>query len=267
VNLNQVMTLIKQFLVTSILLTGLANASTVSLTPINDGRGTIGPTADFAVVNGTITTNSLGYADIILNFNYQPVGAGGPSTALGGYSDGGLILNAADLLFEVGNDNYGIPVADHSGSPNGAPANLFASVVHGNFYESSTILTPQTVLNNSYDDYRHTADVWLGGTVTDLGQLTETVTYHAGQTPSYIVELKGQLPAQFLADVAANNGFQVEFGSATCGNGYLVGSEVGSLNTPTPEPSSFVLIGLGLLALSLLTRARTKNPRPVPSQQ
>jgi hypothetical protein len=243
----------KQLLLSFAFFAGLANAGSINLTPINDGRGTVGTPANFAVVSGTITTNSSGFADILLDFNYRPTGNGGPTTPLGPYLLGGVTLDVGDLLFHVGTHDYGIAIADHSGSPNGSSASLFASVLAGNFYQTTSFLTADTVLNHPSFGFRPNAEVWLGATVTDLGQLSETVTFQAGQTPDYIVELKGQLPAGFLADVAANNGLSAEFASATCGNGVLVGN--GQLSS-VPEPASLSLIGGGLLALSLLIRRR-----------
>jgi len=101
-------------------------------------------------------------------------------------------------------------------------------------------------LNNPGFVFRPNSDVWLGGTVTDLGTFTETVNFFSGQTPSYVVEFKGQLPASFLADVASHGGLTTDFASATCGNGLLVGG--------VPEPTTLALAGGGLLLVGLLRR-------------
>jgi hypothetical protein len=236
----------KHILLSSIFFASLATAGTVNLTPVNDGLGTIGDATNFQVVSGTITTNNSGFADIILDFNYRPVGNGGPSTPLGSYLFAGVTFNAADLLFQVGSDIYGIPVVSHNGSPNGANPALFANVTAGHFYQSSTELNANTVLNNPGFTFRPNAEVWLGGTVADLGTFTESITFQSGQTPNFIVEFQGQLPASFLADVAAH-GFTADFASATCGNGLMQGGSV-------PEPTSLVLAGGGLLGLALLSR-------------
>ncbi|HYL73453.1 MAG TPA: PEP-CTERM sorting domain-containing protein [Bryobacteraceae bacterium] len=247
----------RRIILSSILLASLATAGTINLTPINDGRGTIGTAANFQVVSGTITTNSTGFADIVLDFNYHPVGSGGPSTPLGQWTLGGVNLDVGDLLFQVGSDTFGIPLASHSGSPNGANPALFANVTAGHFYQSSTELIANTVLNSPGFNFRPNADVWLGGTVNDLGTLTESITFNSGQTPSYVVEFTGQLPASFLADVNANGGLvSADFASATCGNGLLTGN--GNLGS-VPEPASLLLAGGGLLALGLLTRYRGRK--------
>ena len=83
--------MIRRFLLSTFLSTlffGLiANAETISLSPINDGWGTIGKLSGFMVVDGSITIGSSGHVDILLNYNYEAPGAGGPSTVLGPYSD------------------------------------------------------------------------------------------------------------------------------------------------------------------------------------
>jgi hypothetical protein len=236
--------MIQRFLLTTLVFGMIANAETISLSPINDGKGTIGTLSGFQVVDGSITIGNSGNVDILLNFNYESPGAGGPSTDLGPYTDFGITLDAADLLFQVGSDDYGIPVVSHSGAPNGGTASQFASVQAGHFYQATNLLTAQTVLNNPGLIYRNSADVWLGSSVTDLGTLTETITSHGSSTPKYTVEFTGQLPASFLTDANAN-GFEVGFGSAICGNGYLVGSAA-----PVPEPASVVLMASVLLALT-----------------
>src|SRR5580765_6605096 len=109
--------MIRRFLLSTLLTTlfygVIANAETISLSPISDGRGTIGELSGFMVVDGSITISSSGHTDILLNYNYKAPGAGGPSTVLGPYSDFGITLDAADLLFQVGSDNYGIPIVSH----------------------------------------------------------------------------------------------------------------------------------------------------------
>lgn len=247
--------MIQRFLLTAIFFGVIANAETITLSPINDGRGTIGELSGFEVVNGSITIDNSGNVAILLNFNYAAPGPGGPSTVLGSYSDLGITLAPADLLFQVGSDDYGIPIMSHSGAPNGGNASQFASVVAGDFYETTNFLTAQTALNNPGLTYRNNADVWLGSSVTQLGTLTETITSNGSSTPEYTVGFTGQLPASFLADADAH-GFEAEFGSAICGNGYLVGSAA-----PVPEPASLVLMASVLLALAACHFIKVRRSR------
>ena len=247
--------MIQRFLLSTLVFGILANAETISLSPINDGKGTIGTLSGFEVVDGTINIGNSGNVDIRLNFNYELPGAGGPSTDLGPYTDFGIVLDAADLVFQAGSDYYGIPVMSHSGAPNGGTASQFASVLAGHFYEATHLLTAQTVLNNPGLIFRNSAYVWLGSSVTDLGTLTETITSHGSATPEYTVEFTGQLPASFLTD-ANNNGLEVGFGSAICGNGYLVGSAA-----PVPEPASAVLMASVLLALTACHFVKVRRSR------
>jgi len=136
--------MIKRFLLTILFFGVIANAETISLSPINDGKGTIGTLSGFMVVNGSITIGSSGNGDILLNYNYETPGGSGPSTDLGPYTDFGITLDAADLVFQVGSNNYGIPIVSHSGAPNGGTASQFASVVAGHFYQTTHLLTAQT---------------------------------------------------------------------------------------------------------------------------
>ena len=75
--------MIKRFLFTTLFFGVIANAETISLSPINDGRGTIGTLSGFMVVNGSIAIGNSGNVDILLNYNYETPGGGGPSTDLG----------------------------------------------------------------------------------------------------------------------------------------------------------------------------------------
>src|SRR5258708_4563879 len=129
--------MMRTILLTVLAFCAIANADTITtMSPISDGKGTIGLLSGFQVVNGTITITNTGNTDILLNFNYAAPGPGGPSTILGPYTDFGITLDAADLLFQVGSDNYGIPIVNHSGAPNGGTASQFASVVAGDFYQT-----------------------------------------------------------------------------------------------------------------------------------
>jgi len=244
---------VKNIALSILFVSALAKATSLGLTPVDDGRGTIGDPAAFAVIDGSVNIDLQGMADIVLRFNYQTPGSDGPSSDLGSYNHGGIILSVGDLLFEVGGHKYGIPLTDHSGAPNGGDVDLFANVLKGHFYQTDSFLTTDTVLNTNDTSYRPGFDVWLGATVSDLGNFEEQVSREPG-TSTYTVEFIGKMPQSFLDDVETHNALKVEFGSAVCANGYLVGE----LASPVPEPVSLALIGSGLVVLGCLRRRKSQ---------
>jgi PEP-CTERM motif len=249
--LRQVSGAIKGLFLSVFLIGVLANANTINLTPTGS---TIGVPGSFAVNGGSVTINSTGMATIHLNFNYSK------STFIPSTFDG-IVLSPADLLFVVGSDFYGIPIATHNPqNPNGGPPVKFANVTAGDFYSSTSLLTAQTVLNNpSGVTYRKTDNVWLGATATLLGMpFTESDTHsYNGTGYTHQVTLSGQLPSLFLTDVNAHGGFSVDFGSATCANGLMIGK---GGPVPLPEPSSLLMLGTGVLVVIGVLRKRLFHP-------
>lgn len=229
-----------------------ANATSIGLIPVDDGMGTIGDPAHFAVIDGSFDIGMNGFADITLRFNYRLPGHGGPSSDLGQYSEYGVRLNVGDLLFQVGDTKYGIPVMSHSGAPNGGDVNLFGSALKGHVYSTTDYLTTDQVLNEEDLMYRHDTPVWIGATATDLGSLTETVK-HAPGSSTYTVHLMGRMPGSFIENMETHRELNVQFGSATCDNGYLVGK----WECPVPEPFSMTLVGAGLAILAVASRRRS----------
>jgi len=234
-----------------------ANSIVVGMSPVNDGLGTIGAASEFAVVNGSFSLDTSSRAALIqLVFNYN-VNA---SSTLGQWTTDGLKLNVGDLLLQVGTDEYGIALKSHTGAPNGVPAGLtsssFASVTQGEVYQesgNSVYLTTTQVLNNPGGvQYRNNTAVWLGGTLTDLGSLTETIT-HVGSV--YTVNLSGNLNSTLVQDIANHQSLKLDFGSATCANGYLVGNYDGKV----PEPMTLGLMGSGLILFGVLRFERKKK--------
>src|SRR5258708_13595123 len=84
--------MIRQFLFITLVFGMIANAETISLSPINDGKGTIGTLSGFQAVDGSITIATSGNVDILLNFNSQSPAAGAPRPALGPYPPSALPL-------------------------------------------------------------------------------------------------------------------------------------------------------------------------------
>jgi hypothetical protein len=228
-----------------ILATTFATATTITLTPVADGMGTVGDESQFAVQGGSITIDSSGMANITLQFNY-------PAADLNtSFTDFGIVLKPTDLLFQVGTDLYGIPIVTHSLAPDNA-SGTYPTVIAGDLYQTTAFQTSQTVLDDpSGVIYRNNDPVWLGGTPTLLsGPLTETISSKGTTSPEFTVTLSGDLSGAFLSDVDAQ-GVTAYFGSATCDNGFLSGSA-----SAVPEPQSLFLMGGTLLGLSTLLRRK-----------
>jgi hypothetical protein len=223
----------------------LSSATTLTLTPVADGLGTVGDIGQFAVQGGSISIDSSGMANITLQFNYPAVDL---NTS---FTDFGIVLKPTDLLFQVGTDLYGIPIVTHSLAPDNASGS-YPTVIAGDLYQTTAFQTSQTVLDNpSGVIYRNNDPVWLGGTPTLLsGPLTETISSKGSSSPEFTVTLTGDLSSAFVSDVDAN-GVTAYFGSATCDNGFLTGSAAA-----VPEPTSLFLMGGALLAIARLTGRR-----------
>ena len=230
-------------------------ASATTLTEVLPG---IGSKDIFGVFGGHVTISGTGLLDVELKFNY-------PASVLGPASDPSLGTGfnwyPGDLLFKVGSDKYGIPLVNHSlftlvpATPPTAP-----SVTAFDVYKTNAFQTADDVLAG-FPAVTHrtgpTAVVWLGDSPIFLGgPLTHTITYTGDASIGlFKVDITGQLPASFAADVNAN-GFTVFFASTICANGYLTGSDPPS---QLPEPASLVLLATGLLGMGSVVRHRVSG--------
>jgi len=149
-------------------------------------------------------------------------------------------LNVGDLLFRTANNNYAYVLRSHNG------------LVSNGLYQISGTQTAQTVLGNPAGSYRNTAPVWAdpnGAQLLSTGSARiSTVNNRATNLlATFIIPLSMSLVGEF------NNGFDVYFTAATCGNDEVLGSVPGS---EVPEPATWAMIGAGFLAIGLLRHRR-----------
>jgi hypothetical protein len=227
--------------------TTVAYATTINLSLDPDGLAVTGGSDNFAVFHSTISIDTVSHAiDVRLNFNY-------PFSHLVTGQDPNdltLTIKPADLLFISGSHKYGIPIA-----PTDPPR---GSLTVGAFYSATNFIDADTALGRpNVDPSRHTYPVWIGGTLTLLGTLTEDPVNggtNAGVPPKFSIHLFGTAPTQFISDVD-NFGLEALFASADCANGYAIGF-ADPPPTDAPEPASLALFATGLLGMGGVMRRR-----------
>jgi hypothetical protein len=221
-----------------------ASASTVLYSPYygqnpgnaNDQDGVIGANGQFDIQSLAFTNISPSNVTVQIDYNYNY----GDAT-LAAFTDSGILLQPADLLFTEGSQMWGVALVSRSG------------FTAGDLYSVHSFLTAGQVLGFPNATYNPTDPVWMNndGTQTKIGAGT-----------SHTVNIGGD-EVQTTLSFTPNGGFYtalisgattVDFGSATCANDYITGKV-----SAVPEPGAFTLLGSGLLGFALLPRLRRRS--------
>jgi hypothetical protein len=149
-------------------------------------------------------------------------------------------LSVGDLFFRTAANTYAFVLNTHDG------------LATNGLYQISSRQTAQTVLGNPAGTYRNGAEVWASASGAQLlSSGSSSVVTVNGNATNLLASLYLPLTANMLADL--NNGFDVYFAAATCGNdevtGYVPASGV-------PEPGTWAMLGGGLIALGFIRRNR-----------
>lgn len=147
-------------------------------------------------------------------------------------------LSVGDLFLRTAANTYAFVLNTHDG------------LATNGLYQITGTQTAQTVLGNPAGTYRNGAEVWAGaGGAQLLSNGSSSVTTVNGNSTNLLASLYLPLTSNMLADL--NNGFDVYFAAATCGNDEVTGSVPPS---SVPEPGTWAMLGGGLIALGCFRR-------------
>jgi hypothetical protein len=180
-----------------------------------------------AGVNG----NTL-QVDIRFNF--------GGGTSLSGFNIDGFspTLKVGDLFFRTPANTYAYILKGHNG------------LVANGLYDITGTQDARSVLGDPSGSYRPDAPVWAspnGAQLLSTGSRSTAIVNN--QPTNLLVSLYLPMTATMISDL--NQGFDVYFASATCGNDEITGSVPPS---GLPEPGTWALLGGGLIAAGFLRR-------------
>ena len=147
-------------------------------------------------------------------------------------------LSVGDLFLRAASNTYAFILNSHDG------------LATNGLYRISGTQSAQTVLGNPAGSYRNNAPVWASpGGAQLLSTGSSSIVTVNGNATNLLASLYLPLTANMLSDL--NNGFDVYFAAATCGNDEVTGTVPGSA---IPEPGTWVMLGAGLIAAGFFRR-------------
>lgn len=210
----------------------------------NSSCDVIGSPAKFDIKGVQLTlTGGLLAVDIFTNFK---------NGSLSPYSENGVTFNVGDLFFTVdGIPVYGVPLANHRGSPN-LPPNGGPMLLAGRLYSIGVngLLTAEQVLDDPPLIYRNSTPVWMNNLSVDYTGASSPLSVQPGTDTTVHVSMEfSEVPENLMNALTGVDGVGgILFSSATCGNDVITGS------ASVPEPLSLLTIGGGLVFLGVLRK-------------
>jgi len=147
-------------------------------------------------------------------------------------------LSVGDLFFRTPSNTYAFILNTHNG------------LATNGLYSITGTQSAQSVLGDPVGTYRNGAQVWAspaGAQLLSTGS-SSIVTVN-GNSTNLLASLYLPLTANMLTDL--NDGFDIYFAAATCGNDEVTGTVPGSA---VPEPGTWVMLGAGLIAAGCFRR-------------
>jgi hypothetical protein len=203
----------------------------------------IGNPAQFEIYTLTLNGITGDTLRVDIRFNYGG-GANFSPFNINGFAP---TLHVGDLFFHTPTADYAFILNGHNG------------LVTSGLYQITGTQSAQTVLGNpSSGTYRNSAPVWASPTgATLLSTGSSSVSTVDNVATSLLASLFIPLPAGVIETL--ENGFDIYFASATCGNDEIFGTVLGEPGgdppgDPVPEPATLMTMGAGLVLAGLLRR-------------
>ncbi len=147
-------------------------------------------------------------------------------------------LNVGDLFFRTPANTYAYILQGHD------------SLAANGLYQITGTQSAQSVLGDPGGSYRNSAQVWASPSGAQLlGNGSATVNTVNGISTNLLASLFVPFNGAGISDL--DNGFNIYFASATCGNDEITGRVQA---TGVPEPGTWAMLGAGLIAAGCFRR-------------